>query len=143
MAITRKMLLELFEYQDGALILKKKRNHGAKVGDAVGTLQKNWVSGCMFRAETKNHSPPCIFDAHENLRPATRTENNRNIGLRKNNKLGVKGVYLQQGFYRSRICVNRKIIELGLHKTIQEAKTSYDLAAKKYHGEFANLGVAQ
>lgn len=154
------MLLDLFEYKNGSLILKKKRAHGAKVGDVVGTLQKTGYLAVNLERKPQlvhrliflmhhGYLPPCtdhidgnrLNNKIENLRPATRTENNRNIGVQKNNKLGVKGVTAHQGGFRARICVDRKTIELGSYKKINEAKNAYDNAARLHHGEFANLGV--
>jgi len=75
-----------------------------------------------------------------NLRPATRTENNRNARLSKNNKSGYKGVswHSQNGMWRVSITVNYKHIHLGLFHDVEEAAECYRRAARKYHGEFAS-----
>lgn len=74
-----------------------------------------------------------------NLREATKSENMINRGAASNSKTGVKGVnkHSQCNSYCAYICVNYKRIYLGSFKTIPEAKEAYDVAAKKYFGEFA------
>lgn len=68
----------------------------------------------------------------DNLREATNSQNLRNVGARKNNKLGVKGVMqTKHGFAVT--------MGLGTYKTIEEAIEVYNKAAKLFHGEFAFL----
>ncbi len=75
----------------------------------------------------------------QNLRECTHSQNAANRGANKNNKLGIKGVYLfAPGVYRAEIGINGKKIRLGLHKTPEAAAHAYRKAAKKYFGEFAS-----
>jgi hypothetical protein len=75
-----------------------------------------------------------------NLRLCTQTQNSRN---RKKSKLAsglFKGVTFEQGrYYRARIKVDRKTINLGYFLSAVQAARAYDEAAKKYFGEFARL----
>lgn len=65
-----------------------------------------------------------------NLREATESQNNRNKKVNSKNSLGVKGVSKSKdGKFRVYIC-------LGTYTTVEEAKSVYDEAAKKLHGEF-------
>ena len=75
----------------------------------------------------------------ENLRVCTRAENNRNIGVKRNNKLGVKGVYFdaRRETYRAQIRVDGAKWNLGSFKTVGAAKAAYDAAAKLLHKDFA------
>ncbi len=73
-----------------------------------------------------------------NLRFATRLEQSRNTGMRKNNTTGYKGVsYIARlKKYRAYIVVNRKQTNLGLHETAEAASEAYDAAARQLFGEF-------
>lgn len=65
----------------------------------------------------------------ENLRHADRSINMLNIiAPQKNNKLGVKGVYMYQGRY----CANFRRTHLGRFSTLEEAKFAYDTAKSEY-----------
>lgn len=76
-----------------------------------------------------------------NLRICTIAENSRNVGLRKDNKTGHKGVFYSSGHkaYKATIRVNKKQIYLGCFKDINKAIAAYQAAAVKYHGEFARF----
>lgn len=44
-----------------------------------------------------------------------------NQGLRKDNKTGYKGIYIDKGVYRVKICRNKKKYYFGSYKTLEEA----------------------
>ena len=73
-----------------------------------------------------------------NLRVATRLEQSRNTGMRKNNSTGFKGVsYIGKlGKFRAYIVVNRKQIHLGLFQKAEEASAAYEKSAAELFGEF-------
>ena len=72
-----------------------------------------------------------------NLRLATQPENVRNRPVRKDNKLGVKGVFMRHdGKYRARVRHNKVIYNLGAFDTAEEAGAAYQKAAAELHGEF-------
>lgn len=77
----------------------------------------------------------------ENLRVATKQQNNANRGLLINNKSGYKGVSWRQLSKRwcAFISVNNKSKFLGSFKIKEEAARAYDKAAKEHYGEFAIL----
>ena len=80
-------------------------------------------------------------DKWNNLRPATRSQNNSNAVRRKDNSSGHKGVSWSKVAkkWRARISHEGKKIALGHYDSLQDAAAAYAVAAFKYHGEFARL----
>lgn len=82
-----------------------------------------------------------------NLRIATTKQNNANTNSRKNSTSKYLGVNLfkcsnsggSYQYWQASIGKDGKKIHIGLFKSEEEAARVYDEAAKKYHGEFANL----
>lgn len=75
-----------------------------------------------------------------NLRLADHSKNQRNCKRHNRNRTGYKGVTKYNDKYGARICVDRKLIWLGVFDTPEEAHHIYCQAASKYFGEFANSG---
>jgi hypothetical protein len=72
-----------------------------------------------------------------NLRICTNGQNQMN--KRPASATGYKGVYKDFGKYKASIEFNNKRLLLGVYRTPEEAALAYNEAAKKYHGEYANL----
>lgn len=83
-----------------------------------------------------------LDNRRENLRLATKSQNNANRRISKNNKSGYKGVswHKASGKWVAGIKVNGKSINLGGYDTPEQAHKAYCDAAIKYFGEFANFG---
>ena len=75
----------------------------------------------------------------ENLRPATRAQNNQNARTRKDNKSGQKGVRWREDQQKwiVTIAVDKKKHHLGYYTAFEVAKNAYLIAAQHLHGEFA------
>lgn len=84
-----------------------------------------------------NRNP--LDNRKENLRRATRTENNRNCSISKNNTSGIIGVgwNKRNNSWRVRITVDRKPIEIGSFENKEDAIKARLEAEAKYFGEFA------
>ncbi|VWC81513.1 pathogenesis-related transcriptional factor and ERF protein [Burkholderia contaminans] len=76
------------------------------------------------------------------MRLCTQKENKQNIRLKSSSQSRIKGVYYDSARdrWQAYICVDMKKIHLGRYKTSEEARDAYADAARRYFGEFANLG---
>lgn len=84
-----------------------------------------------------------LDNRRENLRLATNAENQRNTKRRSDNTSGYKGVWqITNGRWRARLAVDGRDIHLGYFDTAEEAAAVRDVAALKYHGEFARTNAA-
>lgn len=74
-----------------------------------------------------------------NLREATHSQNKCNIGRKRNNKSGYKGVSWHKGAKKwdAKIRANGSRIYIGLFDTAEEASEAYERYARNLHGEFA------
>jgi len=133
---------KLFTYVDGDLIWKINKGRRAKAGDIAGNVHPNGrsqvqIDGKLYGVHRiifllHNKYLPELVDhidlnkrnnSIENLRDFTSQGNNRNVGIRKDNTSGVKGIswHKQHGKWVSRITVNKKLINLGIFRDFDEA----------------------
>lgn len=85
-----------------------------------------------------------IDNRKENLRLCSRNENAKNRKLNKSNNTGYKGVSKSRNKYKkwkTIIGVNNKKLTIGTYSSIIDAAIAYNIAAEKYHGNFARLNV--
>ena len=78
-----------------------------------------------------------LDNTRPNLRCVDKSENMRNRGAQKNNKIGLKGVQKHGNKYMARIAVNGKQMYLGVFRTPEEAHRAYCDKAVELHGEYA------
>jgi hypothetical protein len=149
---------ELFDYRDGKLYWKVIPNNSVVFGQEAGWLNdkgyrlvriggKNKRLHRVIWAYHYGEIEEGVFIDHinrdpldnriENLRLCDRSQNQGNSKLRKDNKLGLKGVRTRGNKFRAAINKKGKYISLGSFDTAKEAHAAYLKAAEMYFGEFA------
>jgi hypothetical protein len=156
---SQKKLQELFDYRDGQLYWKVRIRTSIDLSKPAGYIGNDGyraikIEGKMYKAHRlvwKYHcgKDPKEFIDHidgnktnnnmENLREATRQQNNFNRGPAKKNELGIKGVRKDGNKYRATIKINGKKKHLGMFFTIEEARLVREEAEKKLFKEFSVL----
>ncbi len=90
------------------------------------------------------HSGETLDNRRSNLRIATGFQNQHNRRKRRDNSCGFKGVTPSGNGnkhpWKAEIVAHGEYHYLGCHDTPEEAHAAYCEAAKRLHGEFANLG---
>jgi hypothetical protein len=95
-----------------------------------------------------HHNGDSLDNRRDNLRIATRCQNMQNAKKRKNKANASSqfiGVYLDKNgrTWNYQLKANGKIVSTGRYATEIEAARARDLAAIKYHGEFARLNFSR
>jgi hypothetical protein len=97
-----------------------------------------WMTGTWPREEIDHRNSDRGDTRWANLRPATHGQNGAFKGPNKNNRLGVKGVRIDnRGKIEARIWKTNKTVSLGYFSSIDEASHAYEEEARKLRGEFA------
>ena len=161
-ALEHDELLALLDYDPETGVFRHKRHIPplAEIGSVAGCIRDNRyrqinVNGRLYRAHRlawfymHRQWPPHDIDHINgnrddnrivNLRLATRSENLRNSGMRKDNTSGLKGVSWHAGAKKwvAQIKVEKteKSRYLGLFKTKEGAHAAYRAASAQYHGDF-------
>lgn len=78
-----------------------------------------------------------------NLRTASRSENNANRRVRRMKPVQYKGVDAVREKFKAQISVNGKTQSLGLFSTQEAAAIAYDQKARELFGEFASLNFPE
>ena len=143
--LTQKRARELFEYnsETGVLSWKKSTNSRARAGDEAGSINDGgyrclglngkryfvhriiwlYVHGYLPEHEIDHINRDPSDNRIANLREVSRSCNIRNVGNLKNNTSGVKGVNWNKPCqkWEAKICVNNKMLYLGLYKDFDNA----------------------
>lgn len=154
------LLLEFLavDVDAGTAVWIKSPSHRAKVGMRAGFDMKGYVS-VGFRREkiplhhivwavAKGYWPKHEIDHIDlnrgnngiaNLREATHAENLRNVGIKKSNTSGLKGVSMAGPSWRAQIVLVGRRIHIGCYPTKEQAHQAYAAKAAELHGAFARL----
>ena len=98
-----------------------------------------------------NDTPNGLFTDHlngdkldnrkSNLRSCTKSQNSMNRKGYKNTSSKFKGVTSRNNKWEASIKIDKKSKTLGRFTSEKEAAKAYNVAALKYHGEFAKLNI--
>lgn len=148
-----------YEPDTGNFYWKKAPSNRVKVGDIAGSVMSHGYRTIGFKGkEYLAHRLAFLFvegvipdevdhkngdpsdNSWNNLRKATRSENNQNTRIPKNNKSGSKNVYYRKDrdTYSVSLMVNGKTIRLGCYEDKELADLVAIEAREKYHKQFAN-----
>jgi len=151
----------LFEYRDGVLYWRQSINRSVPTGAIAGALRSEGyrqvsIRRRMYRAHRiiflmhHGYLPPEVDHINENkndsrienLRAATRRQNANNVGVRKDNTSGVKGVCWakREQKWRAQCRVNGKRYHIGYYADIKDAQIAVRKFRELHHGEFVNHG---
>jgi len=138
---------QIFDYKDGELYWKVKPSLGVNIGDKAGTINSGGYVQVRYQGvkrmvhrviyEMFNSKIPRELDhinriktdnRIENLREVTRSENNLNKSIQKNNKSGVKYVSWHKASKKWVVQYNKK--HFGCFSDFDQAKEVAVLAAK-------------
>lgn len=121
--------------------------HVSKFGDVASWLGNHNKRVLMHRyimnppegIEVDHIDGNRLNNQKSNLRFATSSQNKMNRGARNDNKSGFKGVswHKQRQKWTARIMAGNRYLYLGLFSEIKDAAIAYNVAAKKYHKDFA------
>ena len=160
MTMTQERVRELFDYQDGQLVWKKRTGPRSNPNQAAGSLMPQGYLRVKF--DKKSHlvhrlvylwhtgEMPVFIDHQdqnktnnkiENLRPATHTQNLQNRPKYRNNTSGLKGVsfHRHKSKWQASIRIAGKQKYLGIYERKEDAYLVYCEACKKHHGSFSNV----
>lgn len=100
----------------------------------------SYVKGTPPKGMTYDHiDGNGLNNQKENLRLATKSQNQANARKRKDNTSGFKGVIPSGRKWRAQISYLGNKICIGTFLTAEEAAKGYDIKAKELFGEFASL----
>ena len=159
MEVTLSKLHDLFDYKDGNLIWKAPTSPRVKIGDIAGHLNPTGyisigVEGKLYLGHRliylyhNGYFPSYIdhIDGNrsnnkiDNLRNATKSQNQMNIRLSTRNKSGTKGVSWDKKNKKWIVCVRveSKTYRLGYFDDKELARSVAIEATNKIHNEFSS-----
>lgn len=104
-------------------------------------LMHRLITECPPKMEVDHINMDKLDNRRENLRICTPSENKMNIGLKKNNQSGFKGVSWSRRAkkWQAAIGLNKVHHHLGWFDSKEEAIEAYRKKARELHGDFLRL----
>lgn len=135
----------------GATIVGSRAGYITKAGySIIGINYKDYFEHNLVWFYFKGQFPPkgfeidhenriCSYNHPKNLRLGTRSDNNANMKLRSDNKVGYRGVHYnkEKKKYCAQVTKNKKTISLGSFNTAKEAAKAVAVERDRLFGEFA------
>lgn len=161
--LTHKEALEILAYdgESGLLTWKIRAKSTRPIGSLVGSLRKDgylgtairgkhyllhrlawfWMTGEWPSHEIDHINGDKADNRWSNLRAATRHQNIQNRGPHRDNSAGMKGVHFSKKEQKwvAQIYAAGQRRRLGCFDCPAAASFAYQIAAEKFHGEFAQL----
>lgn len=109
-----------------------------------GFLMHKEILGIVGDLDVDHRDRDGLNNRRENLRVATRSQNNANAAKRfRATSSRFKGVYWHRGArkWQAHINAEGERVHLGLYLDEEQAALAYDKAAKELFGEFARLNL--
>ncbi len=156
--LTQQRLKDLFDYnpETGGFTRKKTSSKCSYTNNSgyieISVLGEKHAAHRLAFLYMVGSLPPIVTDHINgvktdnrwvNLRLASKPENEFASGPKKNNKSGFKGVCFDKarGRWLATIGMNFRSKYIGRYKCLVDAVLARDLAAKKYHREFAFINA--
>jgi hypothetical protein len=143
-------IAELQRWQWSASLLDARYyayRHGKRSGPESDVSMARQILGLGAPGEDEREAEHIncnsLDNRDENLRPATRRQNETNKAVRRDNRTGIKGVRharwgnKETGRFEARITHMGVEIHLGMTDTAEEGGRLYEEASRKLFGEFA------
>ena len=160
--ITQQLVADCFDHKDGHLYWKKvvHPNKQYLVGQEVGCIHQTGYRHVTWQGKVykvhrliylleHGYLPKEIDHINgnrqdnrlENLRDVTRSQNQFNKSMCKNNTSGSRGVswHKKSSSWVVRVCTNNKSKSIGYFKDLELAGLVADEARSIYHGNYAKL----
>jgi hypothetical protein len=115
------------------------RREDNSCGKTITVYMHRVILGIPFGSEGDHKDGNGLNNRRDNLREASRAQNNQNRGLYKSNTSGIKGVRLHKSTSKwiAQINAGGRRISLGFFSSVDDACAAYRRAQSEYHMDFS------
>lgn len=127
-----------YSQRKGNKFYAARNSHGGRKRPSPRILYMHRIiMGSPDGLEVDHKNLDTLNNQKSNLRICTHAQNSQNRPVKKNNKIGIKGVFWHINKWQVKIQVNKKEYNVGRFSSLKEAKRAYKKKAMELHGEFA------